>query len=158
RFASIAVHDRVLPEDSAESDGFVAVDSHDEPSGLAPQALRLVLVADRLLDPVTTQHQKVAHHLVALLVHPTRQQHRTWIVSREKGESLVERFGQFALVAQDLAVERSAEKAGRGGQLVDRRQVRAQKAVIHRAGYVLFFLRAASSDNRGSCRITAARP
>ena len=132
RTPATANHDRVLSEHAAEGDCLVAVHSMDHPGGLPPCSLRVVFVADTSLDSVNAEDEQIAHHLMTLLVDFPRKEHRTRIVRRQHGEGLQQELGKPGGVGDRVPVERDADRTGRGRELVNSRQVAAQKVLIHR--------------------------
>src|SRR5262249_34243212 len=112
----------------------VSLDAVHQPRGLAPHAFGLLFVADALLDAEAAEHEQIAHHLMPALVDPPRQQHRPRVVGSEQREALVQQLGHLAHVGDELAVERNAQHPLMRRQLVNRRQVRTEKILIHGYG------------------------
>src|SRR5262249_19062181 len=131
RLAGLREDDRVLTKDAAERDRLFAVHAVNQPGRLAPDALGLGLRADAWLDPVAAENQEIAKHEVPLLVDPAGQEHRTGIVRRENREARSEQRRERSEVLRDLAVERHPDVTGLRGQLVDRREVRAEEGLVH---------------------------
>src|SRR5690606_14081359 len=126
-----AVHDRVLTKGAPDVNRLFAADAVDEPGRLAPDAIRVLVVADAVLHAVPAENQEVAQHLMARLVDPPRQEHAPRVVRREQREVPSEDLRQRGHVLDELAVEGSAHDAVLGGKLVNGREIGTQQGRIH---------------------------